>query len=557
MIHLMAILFGALLWWETAVVQATVYWASPAGSSTAICSDIDSSGTANAPGTDPGSYGTIGRAAQCATVAGDVVNIKSGTYSSSPHRIDTAVSGGTVTASGLASGTSESVRTYIQGDPNGARPLIQGFRFYCTFKGASRNYITIRYLIVNENNGGGTCAGTLGIEGHHVTVTDVELSNALNNNISVGTSCVSSSCTHLEAQYFVLTNSLLHHAGGDGTGYGVYTTSNNATIERNTFYNFKGYAIHAYSDFGPVSGSIIRYNYIHDALRAREIAAFFGCNAVVVTGSASVIARNIVDLSTCEADSDPSSAGVIVGFQSSASAAITHNIIYKSRGYGIRIGATPTGAQTIYNNVLFGNIRDAISISPSFSGLALYTNNACEATTTCATSGKVAIAALTDITASLSDFTHRAGSVGIDAGRDIGEETNGLPDLGPFEVPTFSACIVPSTEASSILVSFNNMFPPMLPTAGATTFTARKNSAANPVVGTVSRISNSTYKMTLTNAYANGDQADLSWTAGNVTDSALIGGTLNQKFLGPLVNAACQNNVSGASVQRYSGGLGF
>lgn len=547
----------ALLLVGPPVTSATIYWAATTGSNTAACTNIDSVGTADAPGTDPGAYGTIGRAAECATAAGDIVNVKSGTYTSSQHRIDTAFSGGTVTAAGFKSGTSDSVRTYVQGNPSEAKPVIRGFRFYCTFKGASRNYITIRHIVLDENNGGGTCSATIGVEGQNVIITDVEIYNSLDMNILIGTSCISSSCTHTEASGARIINNILHHAGGDGTGYGVYTTQNNTTIERNDIYSFKGYAIHAYSDFGSVNGSTIQYNYIHAASRATLVTGFTTCSGIVVTGSSSLISRNIIDLSTCQADADASSAGVLVGFNSDASAAISHNTIYKSRGYGVRIGATPTGAQTIYNNIMFGNVGTAVSISPSFTGSVAYTHNACESGALCATSGKVAIAALTDITASLSDFTHRAGSAGIDAGRDLGEPTNGLPDLGPFEVSTFSACIVPSTEASSILASFNNMFLPMLPPAVATTFTARRNSSANPIVGAVSRVSNSTYKMTLTNAYANGEQADLSWTAGNVTDSALIGGTLNQKFLGPLVNAACQNNVSGAPVQKYSGGLGF
>lgn len=526
--------------------EATVYWASPTGSNTATCTNIDSTGTADSPGTDPGSYGTIGRAAQCATVAGDVVNIKAGTYTSVNDRIDTAFSGGTVTSTGLKSGTDEAVRTYVQGDPSGARPLVQGRRFYCTFSGASRNYITIRHLKLDENYGGGACSATIGVEGHHVTITDNEILNSQDMNILIGTSCISASCTHTEAQYAVVTYNVLHTPGGDGTGYGIYSTQNNPTVEHNEIYSFKGFAIHIYSDFGPVNNPIIRYNYIHDALRGRQTTTYIPCGGIIVNGSGSIVHRNVIDLSTCESDSDTSSPGIVVGYNTAAAADITHNLIYRSRGYGIRIGSTPTGATTIYNNILFGNIVAAVSISPSFTGSVTYTHNACESTATCTTSNKTTISAITDITASTSNFTHKSASSGIDVGKVLSGAYNGsAPDLGPFEVPVFGSCQI-STGTTIEVTMTNNVNPPMLPASSATTFTARKNGSAN-TVSSVSRVGDNMYQLTTSSSYVAGNTGDISWASGNLTDSALIGNTLNQGVVTAISNQSCVNNVAGAS----------
>lgn len=541
-------LFGFLLL-VPSVSDATVYWAAVGGNNAAVCTAIDSVGTPDAPGTDPGSYGTISRAAECATVAGDVVNIKNnGEYTGANNRIDTAFSSGTVTAAGLKSGTGESVRTYIQGDPSGARPTVSGGSFYCTFKGAARNWITIRHLTLDESETSGACAGTIGIEGTNVTVTDVEILNSAHNNIIIGTSCISVSCTHTESQYAVISNSVLHGGLGSGNRYGIYNTQNNVTIDRVNFYDFKGYAIHNYSDFGPVNNATISRNYIHGAAMSTQSGYAASCTGVITNGSGTVVTRNVIDLSTCEAGADVgSSHGIWVGFQASASVIATHNLIYAPRGHGLRIGSSPTGAQVFQNNIVFGQAGSAISNGSS--AVVTNTHNACAASANCATSNKITIAALTSITVSLTDFTHKVGSLGIDQGVIRGDAFNGAaPDLGPFETLLFSSCQVPVGAATKIQATFvNNVAPPLLPSSGATTFTARKNAASNPLSGLATRVGDNILELTVTNSYIGGDAADISWVSGNLTDSSLIGGELNQKYLTSLTNQSCANNLAGVA----------
>lgn len=157
-----------------------------------------------------------------------------------------------------------------------------------------------------------------------------------------------------------------------------------------------------------------------------------------------------------------------------------------------------------------------------------------------------------------SDYTLTGGSDAIGAGVDVGYPYNwSAPTIGAFDPPTFSSCEVPLSAGTKIRVAFVNHSPPLLPATGATLFTARKNAVANPLTGSVSRISDNVMEMTVTNAYANGDSVDISGSVWNITGSDLIGGVKNQKFVGVLSNLICSNNVGGAPTLRYSGGVGF
>jgi hypothetical protein len=139
------------------------------------------------------------------------------------------------------------------------------------------------------------------------------------------------------------------------------------------------------------------------------------------------------------------------------------------------------------------------------------------------------------------DYTLAAGSALIDAGVDIGGAFDGsAPEPGRYEVPVFASCEV--TAATKILVTFtNNVSPPLLPASGASTFTARKNGSANALNGSVARVGDNTLEITVTDAYAGGNTADISWASGNITT------TSGQPFRQTLSNQSCTNSVGGAS----------
>jgi hypothetical protein len=96
----------------------------------------------------------------------------------------------------------------------------------------------------------------------------------------------------------------------------------------------------------------------------------------------------------------------------------------------------------------------------------------------------------------------------------------------------------------------NNLNPPLLPASpafGTNKFTARKATVDDPVTA-ATRTGSNQIDLTLTNAIVGGNAVDFSYstTSGDVTDSANIGGTLNQR-LNAITNQSCTNNVGGGA----------
>lgn len=150
--------------------------------------------------------------------------------------------------------------------------------------------------------------------------------------------------------------------------------------------------------------------------------------------------------------------------------------------------------------------------------------------------------------AAAGDYSLLSTSVALNSGTTVGYAANGTPDKGAFEAPTFSSCQI--TAATKIQVSFNNALNfPLLPSSGVTTFTARKNTVANPVTSAV-RVGDNVVELTVTNSFIGGDAGDISWASGNLTDSAFIGGVSTQKYVTALTDQSCLNNVGGGSYTR-------
>lgn len=520
-----------LLFLWASPVWSTYYWASSGGSNAAVCTDIDST----AIGTDPGSYGTIGQAARCATVAGDVVVVKAGTYTSTNHRIDTA-NAGNIDPGEFVSGTSDSVRTKIVGDPAGARPLIKiNGSFYCTYDTVERNYITLQYLEIDGDYAPG-CSAAIQVSGHHVIVDDVIIYEFNTSAIAYTSSTGSNTA---KAAFGIVRNSVVHdlqQTAGAGTsnGYAVYCQSTDVLIENNEFYNTKAYAVHCYTGTANYpNNAIVRDNYIHDV----RPATLDFCGGILLYGTGHQVYRNrVVNTTAMCPTATVSEAGIALKGTSSAS--IDNNLVINPRGHGIHIGANViTGSTFVRNNILWDIRNNAINRDAT----PTYTHNACTSAQTCATTGKVTLSALTDCTASTSVYTQKAGSTCVNVGTDAGLGHNGTkPDIGPYETMEFVSCEVRDAAPSVIRVTFsNNTSPPMLPATGATTFTARKENSTNTVSGSVDRVGDGIYDITVTSAYSAGDTADISWASGNLT------ATNGQPYVQTLTNQPCQNNVGG------------
>lgn len=156
-----------------------------------------------------------------------------------------------------------------------------------------------------------------------------------------------------------------------------------------------------------------------------------------------------------------------------------------------------------------------------------------------------------------NDYTLKAGSPALNAGVDIGIAYNGAgPEIGAFEVPTFTlaatSCVVENATPSKLSLTFvNNLWPPLLPASSPGTFTVRKAGANDVVTASVVTGTNQ-IDLTLTDAIANGNAVDVSWASGNVTDSHLLGGSLNQKYITVLSNQSCTNNVGGGATHVFT-----
>jgi hypothetical protein len=161
---------------------------------------------------------------------------------------------------------------------------------------------------------------------------------------------------------------------------------------------------------------------------------------------------------------------------------------------------------------------------------------------------------ITDCTVSSSVFTQNSTSTCINAGQQLAghpfNDTN--PDQGAFEKVTFASSSVENGDASTLRVTFNNSaFPPLSPASGITGFTSRKNGANNPITSAVINGTNQVY-LGLTNAISAGDTVDVSYSGGNLKDSALIGYTISQPYVQTLTNQTVTNNVSSPGSEVYT-----
>jgi len=401
-----------------AIVSATVYWASSGGSNSANCGDIDSVGTAEAPGSDPGSYGTIGRAAACANTAGDVVNIKAGTYTGTNHKITSGAM--------FASGSSDSVRTVIQGNPGGAVPQINIPNWFTTDEASSthRNYFTLQDVSVSGSGGSDGGGGELSIEGAYIIVQRVTITDSYNMNIA------SFAANTTNNHHHIYRNNSLQDAGsGDGNGYGIYTGAADVTIEGNEVFGGKGACFQVYADGFTVPRPTIRNNYCHDIAKATQASVLNACFGIAVNGADALIYNNILDGAGCGVGA--SGSGITAGYTTSNVLLAYNNIIINWPSYSIEYGHfAVTSGNEAKNNLMVGNgTNTPNNTSANGSSITTATNK---------TTGS-----LTDCTVSTSDFTHRSDSTCRDAGTTVAAVStdyigtarpqNSVFDIGAYE----------------------------------------------------------------------------------------------------------------------------
>ncbi len=503
-------LFLVLLWTQPS--WATTRYVSLTGSDANSCA---ASATISTPKL------TFASAKTC-LAAGDTLYVRAGTWTT---QLDSnGVSGTANSPITIAAypGETVTIRT-----TNFARP----FKQY-----ANQGYIVYDGFVfdgVNAGDGNVTSTGLFITSSmHHITVQNMEIKNWQSSGV------------YVDASNVTIKNNRIHNqvAGCGGTcsdrWYGVYFHSgSNGVIEGNDIYANPGGGIQAYP--GPIAGLIIRNNAIHEnntvggSLSPVGGITFGTGSSTTVTGG--VIAHNLVYGNGTVVGTTDAKGIAIIG--SGTSGTIVYgNTVYNNRGWGLYNGAgTPVNTKW-YNNISLANATGQ------------HTNGGTgEVFTTNKITGTI-----TDCTVSTSDFTQKSGSSCIDAGTALtGFSYNVLPDIGAYETVVQSVCTVEDGDASTLHITFeNNVYPPLLPATGITGFTARKALANDPVTTAV-RVGDTQVYLTLTNAIVGGNAVDVSYASGNLTDSALIGGTLNQGFHA-ITNQSCTNNVSAPAAHIFT-----
>lgn len=516
---------------------ATIYWAETNGSNTATCTAIDSTDE-----TDPGSYGTIGRAANCATQPGDKVWIKPGTYTSTNHRINTET-----TTPSFGNGTALNP-IIVEGVPGQARPLITlaapWIHFRALVSSTMRNYITLRnfdFVDTGSNPG----SSIFQLNGSYITLENFSADDAYNNAVGFG-----GPAAPLNSHHLTVRNATISNPGRDGLGYAFYVGGDDVLID-NVYAEGVQQAMQFTSSNAGVQPARITVSNSHLHSLATSGG---GCNGIASEAPDTIVYNTIIDASGCSPNLG--GAGIIIGYTAGATLQAYNNLIMNYKTTAINFGefdTSGTSGHIAKNNVFYNNGSSGNTCFTFPNGAtATTTHNAASASASCGTS-KVTIAALTDIFVSSSDFRLKTGTnVARNAGTTVSTRPSpvGVPDIGPYEQGLVASAVVAS---GYIEVTVNVMTPGVLPTSDITGFTiANGTSTGTPVVSVaaVKPGASNVILLTLTGFTASGT-CTLSYSAGNVTDSGYVGYAVSALAQG--INTASGVSVSG-TCNNSSGG---
>jgi parallel beta-helix repeat protein len=264
---------------------------------------------------------------------------------------------------------------------------------YITIAGYPGESVTIRYTDGEGGYGGVKARGNLGylifenfildginqgyntgwsiVDGnHHIIVRNVEIKNVQYNGFYIGPSTSDITIQNCTIHDQISTVSVTPRP----RYYGIYV-SNGATItiEGNKIYNNPGGGIHVYSNPGPISGVVIRGNYIHD----NNFLSTSPVGGLIVQGnSTNPITTTQIYNNVFTKNGSASTAGPASGIQISYytnDTKVWNNTVYGNRSYGIQVGFdTTTVNAVVQNNISHGNMaKDYVSYGTG----TTYSNN--------------------------------------------------------------------------------------------------------------------------------------------------------------------------------------
>jgi len=534
-----------LLFLVTDPASATRYWVSTTGSDANSCAAVSGD-------SDPGVYKlTPASGVACLATAGDILTIRAGSYTGANAKITMAVSG--------AAGNP----IIIEGDPSSATGCALAHTCGTILTPTSINsiisgsHVVIRKIDFNGVNAKNLYILQVSEPATDVLVEDVEVRDT---QITVGSSTAASCLSATPLSSFVTYRRVhAHHCGNTVAvkGHGGYLSGDDITIEYSWFHHHANMGVQMFNSTAVSNGladrSIIRNSLFEDN----------GRSGIVISGRDAIIDNNVVRRNATN--------GIDL-FYNALRSKVINNVFYNNAtntiglgGTNVAVGSHGTATDSIVqNNVIFGTGGGVFIFSGFGTTNVTISYNACASATSCGTTGKVTIAALTDIFVSTSDFRLKAGSAAINAGLAIsGFPYNGsAPDIGAYESIPNPACSITTNKITCIFPMNLNVPIQNLSTTGVTVGCTGSACPGSLTVSAVSRVTATDTHVEIVvagfagnacaaanqNLSLNYDSATGSWS-----DSASVGGTTNQTIFS-FTGLAVTNQCTGSGPTGYPAG---
>lgn len=395
---------------------ATRYWVAPSGNDANSCTSIDGDN-------DPGVYRATPKGAMGCLSGGDTLTIKAGTYT-----------GKTAVIASVPAGLSANAPTIVEGEPADTAGCALTSSCSVILRPAEdASLIKASHIIVRKLRLDNVHIKTkfpLQILGPltNVLIEDVE-AYGTQTNIGPASGSSASGFYASPSTSFVTFRRIHSHNNGNTqhhSNHGMYLQGDDTTVEDSIIAHNASVGIQCYSSHNTSDGRsdrcMVRRNIIRDNYDA----------GIAMEGHDGRVVNNLIE--------NNGTAGVIFGYSGALRSAAYHNVIVNNGGTGIQIRSTASDS-VARNNVVVGNSK-AIDVLSGANNV-VQSHNACSSGDSCGSTGKLSVAALTDIFVSATDFRLKSGSPAIDTGFTLAEVTTdflGVPrpqgpkyDIGAYE----------------------------------------------------------------------------------------------------------------------------
>lgn len=437
--------------------------------------------------------------------AGDTLYIRAGTYS---QQIDVSAKTGTA-----------GNHITIAGYP-GETVTIQSTAAPFAIKGtlsASNAYFTFKDMVLDGVNSTTNSSGLQIKDGSHdITLEGLEIKRWKFNGVFIGAG------TGPAPTNMVIRNCIIHDqvsvSGAAGQRwYGIYVSQGSTvTIEGNQIYANPGGGIQIYP--GPITGLIIRENVVYEN---NTLTSSSNPGVLIAGATNAQVYQNLIYKNGTTGAQPAGTSGLDIRYGATGTQ-VWNNTIYGNKLYGLDIATADAINTVVRNNIMYGNTGGNYHNIPAST---TKTNNL--------------ETDPTFVNVSTNDYTLQSSSAAINAGVNVGLPYNGsAPDIGAFETFGFSSAKIDNHFLDVTLGMSANV--PVLPSSGITGFTVgcTGTGCGTPTVASANKLTGTDSQVRLDisgitgDACAAGQTWTVSYTPGNMTDSALLGNSLNQSAFG-------------------------